>query len=57
VNQIRQEPAIDHETEAAPGEGTRVRIEWSNKTNQAETASFILEHAKARFLQVAEDFA
>jgi DNA topoisomerase VI subunit B len=50
---IRQEPVIDH-NEAASGfvkNGTSICVEWP------DSASSILENAKARFLQIAESFA
>jgi DNA topoisomerase VI subunit B len=52
VDQLRQEPRIDHET--VPSEvkiGTAVTVRW------ADSACSILADAKARFLQIADDFA
>jgi DNA topoisomerase VI subunit B len=52
VDQLRQEPVIKHET--APSEvkvGTQITVWWP------DSASSILADAKARFLQIADDFA
>src|SRR5262249_26495923 len=51
VDRIRQEPIIGHQTEpAARPIGTTVRVRWpsSPRSNLAD--------AKARFLQIADDF-
>jgi DNA topoisomerase VI subunit B len=51
VDQIRQEPKIDHLT--APSSvknGTRLTLTWP------DSACSILERAKPRFLQIADDF-
>jgi DNA topoisomerase VI subunit B len=52
VDRIRQEPVIDHEQEEGRTEpGTKIRVHWPN------SARSILEGARPRFLQIAEDFA
>jgi DNA topoisomerase VI subunit B len=51
VDHVRQEPKIDHQRQASPvKKGTRTTVIWP------ECASTILERAKGRFLQIAEDF-
>jgi len=52
VNPLRQEPRISHQT--APSDvtiGTRVTVRWP------DSACSMLQDARARFLQIAEDFA
>ncbi len=53
VDRIRQEPRIAHEEhkDRLVRNGTSVRVYWPG------SASSILEEAKARFLQIADDFA
>jgi DNA topoisomerase VI subunit B len=52
VDRIRQEPVIDHEREEGPTQpGTKIRVFWP------DSARSILEGARPRFLQIAEDFA
>jgi hypothetical protein len=51
VDRIRQEPVIEHCIEpAARAVGTAVRVRWPNSPRS------ILVDAKARFLQIADDF-
>jgi hypothetical protein len=51
VDQLRQEPAIKLDTAPSAREkGTRVTVSWP------ESACSILQAAKARFLQIADDF-
>jgi DNA topoisomerase VI subunit B len=52
VDQLRQSPAIDHQSVplVPRGKGTRVRVRWP------ESASSILADAETRFLQIADDF-
>jgi DNA topoisomerase VI subunit B len=51
VDQIRQEPLIEHATEVSSvTTGAAVRVWWPNSPRS------ILDDAKARFLQVADDF-
>jgi hypothetical protein len=51
VDRIRQEPVIEHCTEPAARQiGTSVRVRWPNSPRS------ILVDAKARFLQIADDF-
>ena len=53
VDRIRQEPVLSHD--AGPTEeeesGTSVRVDWP------DSASLRLIHAKARFLQIVDDYA
>ena len=52
VDHIRQVPKIDHSQEASDVKiGTSVTIRWP------QSACSILDSAKARFLQIAEDYA
>jgi DNA topoisomerase VI subunit B len=52
VDQLRQEPKIIHRTASSfVTIGTRIMVTWPN------SASSILELAKERFLQIADDFA
>jgi DNA topoisomerase VI subunit B len=52
VDQLRQEPRIDHETGPSKIEfGAWVVVKWP------DSACSILADAKARFLQIADDFA
>jgi hypothetical protein len=52
VDQIRQMPRIDHvRGTSLVRNGTRISVQWP------DLARSILEDAKARFLQMAEDFA
>jgi DNA topoisomerase VI subunit B len=52
VDRIRQQPVIDHETEEGPTQpGTKFRIFWP------DSARSLLQAARPRFLQIAEDFA
>jgi hypothetical protein len=51
IDRIRQEPRIGRVCETSPVKtGTRVIVKWGY------SASSILDAAKARFLQVAEDY-
>ena len=51
VDRIRQEPVIEHRTAAAVGTtSTSIRVHWP------DSACSILLDAKARFLQIANDF-
>ncbi|WP_145081744.1 hypothetical protein [Aureliella helgolandensis] len=51
VDRVRQEPKIDHQLGDSPiTEGTVVSVQWP------DSARLILEHSKARFLQIAEDY-
>lgn len=52
VNRIRQEPVIDHDRQPALDirNGTSVMVAWP------DSACSILETAKARFLQIADDY-
>lgn len=52
VDQIRQEPVIDHAVEDAPDvkNGTQVTVRWP------VSACSILEGAKGRFLQIVDDY-
>jgi hypothetical protein len=52
VDQLRQEPAIDHHAMALPSgkKGTRICIGWP------DSARSILADAEPRFLQIADDF-
>jgi DNA topoisomerase VI subunit B len=52
ADRIRQEPTIDHRQTAAKGRknGTVVTVRWP------DSASSILDIAKARFLQIASDY-
>lgn len=53
VDRIRQEPKIEHHTEAVKdGEGTDVRVRWP-----ADLPRSNLVGAKARFLQIVADYA
>jgi DNA topoisomerase VI subunit B len=53
VDRIRQEPKIEHHTEdVKDGDGTDVRVRWP-----ADSPRSNLVDAKARFLQIVEDFA
>jgi len=53
VDRIRQEPKIEHHTEAVKdGDGTDVRVRWP-----ADSPRSNLVDAKARFLQIVEDYA
>jgi hypothetical protein len=52
VDQLRQEPRIDHEMQPSDLDiGTRITVEWP------DSACSILADAKARFLQIVDDFA
>jgi hypothetical protein len=52
VDQLRQEPRIDHEMGPSEAKvGASVVVRWP------DSASSILANAKARFLQIADDFA
>lgn len=51
VDKIRQEPMIDHGRDSsAVNSGARITVVWP------DSASSILDDARARFLQVAEDY-
>jgi DNA topoisomerase VI subunit B len=51
IDRIRQEPRISRVCETSPVKaGTRITVQWP------DSASSILDDAKARFLQVAEDY-
>ena len=51
VDQVRQEPKLAHSCAASPvSMGTRITVFWP------DSASSILVGAKARFLQIADDF-
>ena len=51
VDKIRHEPVIDHGQDLSPvNSGARITVVWP------DLASSILDAAKARFLQVAEDY-
>jgi Histidine kinase-, DNA gyrase B-, and HSP90-like ATPase len=51
VDQLRQEPAIDHDPVPAPRKkGTSVTVDWP------DLACSILTDAEGRFLQITEDF-
>jgi hypothetical protein len=50
VNQLRQEPQLEHDTTSSLVKtGTRITLQWP------ESASWILEAADNRFLQIADD--
>jgi hypothetical protein len=52
VDRIRQQPTVDHHVgDSDVTNGTRVRVLWP------DSACSILEHAKARFLQIANQYA
>jgi DNA topoisomerase VI subunit B len=52
VDRIRQQPVVDHNVGASDvTNGTRVRVLWP------DSACSILEEAKARFLQIADQYA
>jgi DNA topoisomerase VI subunit B len=50
VDQLRQEPRIRHDTESGTTEGTVLRVLWP------DLACSIVEDAKPRFVQIADDF-
>ena len=51
VDAIRQEPVIEHETSTSDVEnGTKIRVRWP------DSACSNLRDAKARFLQIADDY-
>jgi DNA topoisomerase VI subunit B len=51
VDRIRQTPVVEHQIDEVSGtNGTAVRVEWPDSPRS------ILESAKGRFLQIAEDY-